>query len=219
MILMFLGFFSQIGTNQKINDKKYISRVYLSKLHRAYYHKDLEQLSELQKQLKEEAQTGEILNLETQAIVIKAYLTHSLNELSDIKKQIFKTKDWNENSLRLLAMAMPFFNIEDLKFIINTIFSKYYSMKDVLDVQQELVSAIAVNYLGLAYHEHDKDKKEIKLALSLLRQLSHEPKNCFAKIMEQYYTAQFDNDKKKAERIKQFFIENDSKRLKTKYLS
>ncbi len=207
-------FFSQIGTNQKINDKKYISRVYLSKLHRAYYHKDLEQLSELQKQLKEEAQTGEILNLETQAIVIKAYLTHSLNELSDrekadIKKQIFKTKDWNENSLRLLAMAMPFFNIEDLKFIINTIFSKYYSMKDVLDVQQELVSAIAVNYLGLAYHEHDKDKKEIKLALSLLRQLSHEPKNCFAKIMEQYYTAQFDNDKKKAERIKQFFIEND----------
>lgn len=27
--------------------------------------------------------------------------------------------------------------------------------------------------------------------------------------MEQYYTAQFDNDKKKAERIKQFFIEND----------
>lgn len=56
---------------------KYISRVYLSKLHRAYYHKDLEQLSELQKQLKEEAQTGEILNLETQAIVIKAYLTHS----------------------------------------------------------------------------------------------------------------------------------------------
>lgn len=214
MLLMFLGFFSQIGINQKINDKKYISRVYLSKLHRAYYHKDLEQLSELQKQLKEEAQTGEILNLETQAIVIKAYLTHSLNELSDrekadIKKQIFKTKDWNENSLRLLAMAMPFFNIEDLKFIINTIFSKYYSMKDVLDVQQELVSAIAVNYLGLAYHEHDKDKKEIKLALSLLRQLSHEPKNCFAKIMEQYYTVQFDNDKKKAERIKQFFIEND----------
>ena len=63
--------------------------------------------------------------------------------------------------------------------------------------------------MGLAYHEHDKDEKEIKLALSLLRQLSHEPKNCFAKIMEQYYTAQFDNDKKKAERIKQFFIEND----------
>lgn len=103
-------FFSQIETNQKINNEEYIS-----KLHRAYYHKNLEQLSELQKQLKKEVQTSEILNLETQANVVKAYLTHSLNKLTDrekadIKKQIFKTKDWNESSLRLLAIAMPFFD-------------------------------------------------------------------------------------------------------------
>lgn len=50
-------FFSQIETNQKINNEEYIS-----KLHRAYYHKNLEQLSELQKQLKKEVQTSEILN-------------------------------------------------------------------------------------------------------------------------------------------------------------
>ena len=103
------SFFSQIETNQKINNEEYIY-----KLHRAYYHKNLEQLSELQKQLKKEVQTSEILNLETQANVVKAYLTHSLNKLTDrekadIKKQIFKTKDWNESSLRLLAIAMPFF--------------------------------------------------------------------------------------------------------------
>lgn len=33
-------FFSQIKTNQKINNEEYISKRYLSKLHRAYYHKD-----------------------------------------------------------------------------------------------------------------------------------------------------------------------------------
>ena len=207
-------FFNQIGKNQKIDDQDYSSKIYLSKLHRAYYQKDLGQLSELQEQLKGEVQTSEILNLETQAIVIKAYLTHSLNKLTDkertdIKKQIFKTKDWNENSLRLLAIAMPLFDLEDLKIIINTIFNKYYSMKNISSIQQELVSAIAVNYLGLSYREDNKDRKEVNLALSILKQLSCEPKNCFAKIMEQYYIAQYNHDKKKAEKIRQFFIEND----------
>ncbi|MGN1272257.1 MAG: helix-turn-helix domain-containing protein [Lactobacillus sp.] len=207
-------FFNQIGNNQKIDDQKYSFKMYLSELHRAYYQKDLGQLSKLQEQLKEEVQTSEILNLETQAIVIKAYLTHSLNmltdkEKADIKKQIFKTKDWNENSLRLLAIAMPLFDLEDLKIIINTIFNKYYSMRNISSIQQELVSAIAVNYLGLSYREDNKDRKEVNLALSILKQLSYEPKNCFAKIMEQYYTAQYNHDEKKAEKIRQFFIEND----------
>lgn len=207
-------FFNRIENEQKVNNQEYNAKMYLSKLHDAYYHQDLDQLSKLQQQLKQEAQTNEILNLETQATVVKAYLTHSLGKLSNeeksnIKKQIFKNKDWNENSLRLFAIAMPLFDMNDLKFIINTILKKYYEIKSVSIVEQEMVSAIAVNYLEWSYRKHDRDMKEVNLALSILRQLSNEPRNCFAKIMEQYYTAQYSDEKERAGKIRQFFIDNN----------
>lgn len=207
-------FFNQIENDKHSYSKEYNIKIYLSKLHAAYYHKDLSQLAELQQQLKQKVQTSEVLNLETQATVIKAYLAHNLNKLtdkekSDIKKQIFKNQDWNENSLRLFAIAMPLFDMKDLKFIINAILKKYYEIKNASIVEQEMISAIAVNYLEWSYRRHDRDIKEIHLAISILRQLSNEPRNCFAKIMEQYYTAQFNNEKEKAKKIRQFFIDNN----------
>ena len=102
---------------------------YLSQLHEAYYHKNLRQLTDLQEKLNQERQTHEILNLVMQVTLIKAYLTNSFDKLSDkekldIRKQIFKTKNWNENSLRLFAVAMPLFEMNDLKIIIELIFRK-----------------------------------------------------------------------------------------------
>ncbi|WP_281830239.1 MULTISPECIES: hypothetical protein [Lactobacillus] len=114
---------------------------YLSQLHEAYYHKNLRQLTDLQEKLNQERQTHEILNLVMQATLIKAYLTNSFDKLSDkekldIRKQIFKTKNWNENSLRLFAVAMPLFEMNDLKIIIELIFRKCPQINELPDINQ-----------------------------------------------------------------------------------
>ena len=122
------------------------------------------------------------------------------------KKQFFKTPNWYENSLRLFAIAMPLFDMNDLKIIIGSIFKKCPQINELPDISQRLIAAIAVNYLEWSFQKHNNDREGINVSLSILKKLNLEPKNCFAKIMEQYYIAIFSDDEKRAKEIKQFFV-------------
>lgn len=146
--------------------------------------------------------------------MIKAYLTNTFDQLSDkeklnIRKQVFKTTNWDENSLRLFAIAMPLFDMNDLKIIIGSIFKKFPQINELPDISQRLIAAIAVNYLEWSFRKHNNDREGINGSLSILKKLNLEPKNCFAKIMEQYYIAIFSDDEKRAKEIKQFFVNNN----------
>ena len=207
------NFFNQIVPAQVNNEEEKVER-YLSQLHEAYYHEDLTKISDLQKKLSQEKQTSRILNLVTQATLIKAYLTNTFDQLSDkeklnIRKQVFKTTNWDENSLRLFAIAMPLFDMNDLKIIIGSIFKKCPQINELPDISQRLIAAIAVNYLEWSFRKHNNDREGINGSLSILKKLNLEPKNCFAKIMEQYYIAIFSDDEKRAKEIKQFFVNNN----------
>ena len=195
---------------------------YLSQLHEAYYHKNLRQLTDLQEKLNQERQTHEILNLVMQVTLIKAYLTNSFDKLSDkekldIRKQIFKTKNWNENSLRLFAIAMPLFEMNDLKIIIESIFRKCPQINELPDINQRLIAASAVNYLEWSSRKNNDDREGINVSLNILNKLNLDPKNCFEKIMEQYYIAVFNNDKPKAEKIRRFFVDNNMEGFVSKF--
>lgn len=210
-------FFKLVETTvgQEKNDRQR----YLLELHESFYHKDIKKIGKIEKELKSAKQTSEIVNLTAQAIIIKAYLTHRLDKLSNnekiyVKKQIFKTTDWNENTLRLLAISLPLFKADELKVIVNGIFSNNcHNINSLTITEQDLISAIAVNYLELSYQRKEKDMKEVNLVLILLRQLDPYPENCYAKIMEHYYQALFDNDQQRVRRIKKFLIENGMSRL------
>lgn len=172
--------------------------------------------------MKKERQTHEILKLVMQATLIKAYLTNSFDKLSDkekldIRKQIFKTKNWNENSLRLFAVAMPLFEMNDLKIIIELIFRKCPQINELPDINQRLIAAIAVNYLEWSSRKNNDDREGINVSLNILNKLNLDPKNCFAKIMERYYIAVFSNDKPKAEKIRRFFVDNNMEGFVSKF--
>lgn len=210
-------FFKLVGTT--LRPEKNDRQRYLLELHEAFYHKDIKKIDKIEKELKSAKQTSEIVNLTAQAIIIKAYLTHRLDKLSNnekiyVKKQIFKTTDWNENTLRLLAISLPLFKSDELKIIVNGIFSNnFHNINSLPATEQDLISAIAVNYLELSYQRKEEDMKEANLALSLLRQLDSYPENCYAKIMAHYYQALFNHNQQRANQIKRFLSENGMSRL------
>ncbi|OYS35503.1 helix-turn-helix domain-containing protein, partial [Lactobacillus taiwanensis] len=89
-------FFKKISvTNQEENTK-----AYLAQLHAAYYTRNIKKIEQTSSKLKnKQLQTPELKNLEAQASLLKAYLTNSIDTLSDkskenIKRIIFSNDKW-----------------------------------------------------------------------------------------------------------------------------
>lgn len=211
------NFFEEIKQSESNNNLKI--RNYLRQLHEAYYHKNLRKIIQLKYALRNEKnKSDEILDLEANAELIEANFTGNLKLISEddvkrIKNRIFKTENWTEDELRLLAIAMPIFNIDELNFIISSIFDRYKNINELSNSLREKISAIAVNFLEYSYRCQNGKNKYTEKAIKVLDTLDEEPKNCFAKIMEQYYKNLFDDNKEKAQNIINFLYQNGLKDL------
>lgn len=196
-------FFKKISvTNQEENTK-----AYLAQLHAAYYTRNIKKIEQTSSKLKnKQLQTPELKNLEAQASLLKAYLTNSINTLSDkskenIKKIIFSNDEWQLEDLRLFAIAISLFDISELNLVVKSIISRHFNLNLEEKEFRLVLSSILVNFLSYSVKVQNSDTQLIKKVFQVLDNLNGEPDNCFAKIMTLYYREYFTGNKEKIDEI------------------
>lgn len=153
-------------------------------------------------------------NIKAQIIIIKAAISNTLDKISKnekqyIKKTIFETDNWTENSLRLFAISMSIFDQNEINSIVKSIVKNIQNINSLPEEKQKIISAILVNYLSYSIKNKDCIKNNnIDISIKILQSLIIDPKNCFAKIMANYYEAILDNKFEKAKAISNFLKEN-----------
>lgn len=184
-------------------------------LHAAYYNNDWSKILKLQELLRQK-DTNE-LNLESinaQIIVIKAAISDTLDKIPNdeknrIKRAIFETTNWTESSLRLFAISMFIFDTDDINAILITMLNDIPDINSVSENKQKMFSAILINYLNYSLHHSKSIRKDnVYRSINRLEALSAEPKNCFAKIMANYYQYILKGDLVKGQEILDFLKEN-----------
>ena len=189
-------------------------------LHAAYYNNDWSKILKLQELIKQK-DTNE-LNLESinaQIIVIKAAISDTLDKIPNdeknrIKRVIFETTNWTENSLRLFAISMFIFDIDDINAILITMLNDIPDINSVSENKQKMFSAILINYLNYSLHHSKSIRKDnVYRSINRLEALSAEPKNCFAKIMANYYKCILKKDFVKCREILDFLKENGMREI------
>ena len=196
-------FFKKISvTNQEENTK-----AYLALLHASYYTININKIQKTSSKLKnKQLQTPELKNLEAQASLLKAYLTNSINTLSDkskenIKKIIFSNDEWQLEDLRLFAIAISLFDISELNSVVKSIINRHFNLNLEEKEFRLVLSAILVNFLSYSVKVQNSDTQLIKKVFQVLDNLNGEPDNCFAKIMTLYYREYFAGNKEKIDEI------------------
>ncbi|WP_279095640.1 helix-turn-helix domain-containing protein [Lactobacillus taiwanensis] len=196
-------FFKKISvTNQEENTK-----AYLAQLHAAYYTRNIKKIEQTSSKLKnKQLQTPELKNLEAQASLLKAYLTNSINTLSDkskenIKKIIFSNDEWQLEDLRLFAIAISLFDISELNSVVKSIINRHLNLNLEEKEYRLVLSSILVNFLSYSVKVQNSDTQLIKKVFQVLDNLNGEPDNCFAKIMTLYYREYFTGNKEKIDEI------------------
>lgn len=162
---------------------------YLDRLRTSFYKDDLNSIKDIKLKLENEHQTREVRTLLAHTILLESNLKNTVSELpSDkvnlIKRVIFEVENWNKYNLRLFSMAMSLFEINEVNTIIKSILDKYDQKNREY---KELIHAILVNYLNMAFTHRSKDKSIIQFVLLKLKQMDPQPQNCFALIMCNYY--------------------------------
>lgn len=197
------------------NDKELSETECNNLLHAAYYNNDWSKILKLQELIKQK-DTNE-LNLESinaQIIVIKAAISDTLDKIPNdeknrIKRVIFETTNWTENSLRLFAISMFIFDTDDINAILITMLNDIPDINSVSENKQKMFSAILINYLNYSLHHSKSIRKDnVYRSINRLEALSAEPKNCFAKIMANYYKCILKKDFVKCREILDFLKEN-----------
>ncbi|WP_270770691.1 hypothetical protein [Lactobacillus crispatus] len=123
-------------------------------LHTAYYQKDLSKITELEKMLNDRNNSELNLdNIRAQIIIIKAAISNTLAQISNdekqyIKKTIFETDNWTENSLRLFAISMSIFDPNEINSVVKNIIKNTHNINSLPEEKQKIISAILVNYLS-----------------------------------------------------------------------
>lgn len=196
-------FFKKISvTNQEENTK-----ADLAQLHAAYYTRNIKKIEQTSSKLKnKQLQTPELKNLEAQASLLKAYLTNSINTLSDkskenIKKIIFSNDEWQLEDLRLFAIAISLFDISELNSVVKSIINRHLNLNLEEKEYRLVLSSILVNFLSYSVKVQNSDTQLIKKVFQVLDNLNGEPDNCFAKIMTLYYREYFTGNKEKIDEI------------------
>lgn len=184
-------------------------------LHSAYYKNDYSKILKLEGLLAQKGTDKLNLNsINAQIIIIKAAISNTLNKISEsekeyVKRTIFETNNWTENSLRLFAISMFIFDTDDINAILKMILNNIQDINSIPENEQKIVSAILINYLSYAL-KHPKliINENVHRSINRLNSLTAEPKNCFAKIMVAYYRSVLAGDISKGKDILNFLNEN-----------
>ena len=89
-------------------------------------------------------------NIRAQIIIIKAAISNTLAQISNdekqyIKKTIFETDNWTENSLRLFAISMSIFDPNEINSVVKNIIKNTHNINSLPEEKQKIISAILVN--------------------------------------------------------------------------
>lgn len=153
-------------------------------------------------------------NIRAQIIIIKAAISNTLAQISNdekqyIKKTIFETDNWTENSLRLFAISMSIFDPNEINSVVKNIIKNTHNINSLPEEKQKIISAILVNYLSYFIKKKQRIiNTNIDASVKILNSLTIDPKNCFAKIMANYYESILNNKLEKAKTISNFLREN-----------
>ncbi len=115
-------------------------------------------------------QSIEKYNLELVYKLVNAELTHQVNQLSPALKRKVKTDllqigNWNTESLWKLGIALPLYNIDELDFLIKSVFEYYRDSKFKAD-ELIAIANLMIGYLKECYKNGRLDLiKQVKVDL------------------------------------------------------
>lgn len=205
-------FLANIEKNNQETNFTYQIFKWKRQLQNAYYHQQINQLEKIKTEIeKYKDQNQSILNLYALAVFAIALLRKQTDQISEkIKQQvrqvIFNSEEWNETNLQIFAMTMIIYEPEDMDLLVNSIFKAYRNVSDLSDYLQELLSAIAINYLANVYVQ--KRKANLAAIYDFISKLPEVPRNAFVKIVANYYRACFKGEQNEAKQIINFLKAN-----------
>lgn len=148
-------------------------------------------------------QSIEKYNLELVYKLVNAELTHQVNQLSPALKRKVKTDllqigNWNTESLWKLGIALPLYNIDELDFLIKSVFEYYRDSKFKAD-ELIAIANLMIGYLKECYKNGRLDLiKQVKVDLN---KLPTSTLLALPKILINYYLALLEENVQKAIRI------------------
>lgn len=145
-------------------------------------------------------QSIEKYNLELVYKLVNAELTHQVNQLSPALKRKVKTDllqigNWNTESLWKLGIALPLYNIDELDFLIKSVFEYYRDSKFKAD-ELIAIANLMIGYLKECYKNGRLDLiKQVKVDLNKLPSSTW---MMLPKILTNYYLALLEANLQKA---------------------
>lgn len=206
-------FLERIENEDSENDLAHKNLIWQKQLEDAYYHQQIERLEDLKIEIgKYKNQSQNIFNLYALVVFSIASLKKQIDQISEnIKRQVrqivFDSDEWSESTLQIFAMTMMIYAQEDMDFLINSIFRTYrHNVSNLSGRLQEIMSAIAINYLANVYVQ--RRKIDLNLIYDFISKLPEIPRNAFAKIVANYYHYCFDGKNEEADQIIEFMKSN-----------
>ena len=211
-------FLERIENEDSENDLANKNLIWQKQLEDAYYHQQIERLEDLKIEIgKYKNQSQNIFNLYALVVFSIASLKKQIDQISEnIKRQVrqivFDSDEWSESTLQIFAMTMMIYAPEDMDFLINSIFRTYrHNVSNLSGRLQEIMSAIAINYLANVYVQ--RRKIDLNLIYDFISKLPEIPRNAFAKIVANYYHYCFDGKNEEADQIIEFMKSNGMSHL------
>lgn len=211
-------FLERIENEDSENDLAHKNLIWQKQLEDAYYHQQIERLEDLKIEIgKYKNQSQNIFNLYALVVFSIASLKKQIDQISEnIKRQVrqivFDSDEWSESTLQIFAMTMMIYAPEDMDFLINSIFRTYrHNVSNLSGRLQEIMSAIAINYLANVYVQ--RRKIDLNLIYDFISKLPETPRNAFAKIVANYYHYCFDGKNEEADQTIEFMKSNGMSHL------
>ena len=211
-------FLERIENEDSENDLAHKNLIWQKQLEDAYYHQQIERLEDLKIEIgKYKNQSQNIFNLYALVVFSIASLKKQIDQISyNIKRQVrqivFDSDECSESTLQIFAMTMMIYAPEDMDFLINSIFRTYrHNVSNLSGQLQEIMSAIAINYLANVYVQ--RRKIDLNLIYDFISKLPEIPRNAFAKIVANYYHYCFDGKNEEADQIIEFMKSNGMSHL------
>lgn len=211
-------FLERIENEDSENDLAHKNLIWQKQLEDAYYHQQIERLEDLKIEIgKYKNQSQNIFNLYALVVFSIASLKKQIDQISEnIKRQVrqivFDSDEWSESTLQIFAMTMMIYAPEDMDFLINSIFRTYrHNVSNLSGQLQEIMSAIAINYLANVYVQ--RRKIDLNLIYDFISKLPEIPRNAFAKIVANYCHYCFDGKNEEVDQIIEFMKSNGMSHL------
>ena len=103
---------------------------------------------------------------------------------------------------------MSIFDPNEINSVVKNIIKNTHNINSLPEEKQKIISAILVNYLSYFIKKKQRIiNTNIDASVKILNSLTIDPKNCFAKIMANYYESILNNKLEKAKTISNFLRE------------